>query len=152
MNELIEIQEEKKALSTESAEQMLAFVENCMKKMEIMAITIQSMSAKIDDLQKQMRWAVPMTAAQVKKINECIRRRATELLTKYEGSAAPETVKALCTEIRRGVKQAYGVGSLKEIPKSEYAGACNAASRWLDIYAYKRAINNAGTKHEGGRQ
>ena len=82
--------------------------------MERIASTQQMMSARISDLEKQVRLKTPMSRTQEKCINDAIRQRARELLEEKQCADDRKAVTKLSGMIRKSVLTRYGVGSLRE--------------------------------------
>ena len=97
---------------------------------------------RLEALEKQIRLQTPVTAKQAAYINEAIRNRARELLTK-RGIEDGKAEGKLSRAIRRAVMMRYGVSVIRDIPRHEYNIALEMAGMWNDIMAVKEATKGS---------
>lgn len=141
MSEIVVREERSVAMPDGQAEMIAALrevVQEFQGAMQIMAMNQQAMARKLDELEREVRWSVPVTQKQAKLLNEQIKSRAEELCAKA-GRKDKETVKRLSRVIRKSLLIRYGVSSVKDIPKIEYPVAVQAAAKWFEIYAIREA-------------
>ena len=125
-------------------------LKNNTQAMEQIATSQQMMSDRIDALEKQLRLNTPMTAKQVQYLNDAIRNRARELLDKRGFGDDKKAVTKLGNAIRRSIPARYGVGSMKEIPRCEYAVALNQIESWNQMMTVLDVAREARERRDNG--
>lgn len=116
--------------------------------MERIAATQQMMSARISDLEKQMRLKTPMSRSQEKHVNDAIRKRAFELMDAKGYGNDKKAVNKMALIIRRSVLSRYGADSLREAPAYDYDTAIAAASGYNDLLAIRDVAREAKKRAE----
>ena len=116
--------------------------------MERIAATQQMMSARISDLEKQVRLKTPLSRAQEKCINDAIRARARELLDGKGYADDKKAVSKLGGCIRKSVLARYGVDSLREAPAYDYDTALGQAKGWNDLLVIRDVVKEARKRAE----
>lgn len=122
---------------------MVTMIQQNTKAMEAIAEQQAAQSRKMDELERQLRFAVPVSSTQVRYINSAIRERARELLDKFD-VRGKEDIARLGRIIRKSVLSRYGCGSVSEIPKCEYMSAIKAAETWMDTFQVRDVVRGAG--------
>jgi len=112
-----------------------------------LAAAQQIQNDRMEALEKQIRLNTPMTAQQVKYINEDIKARARELLFKRQ-IEDEKAVRKLGNAIRKAVLAWYGVGKLHEIPKHEYSVAMRLIGTWNDMMCVRDVVKEARARYE----
>ena len=113
------------------------------------------LNERVEMLEKQNALATRVTAAQTCEISKAIQRRAEELCTEYGLDRVEERhVSVYCHKIRepiarairKAVKLAAGVNSLRELPRCEYSVTLEQIALWEDyraITTVKERFSNA---------
>lgn len=162
-NEIIKAQET--ALSTEQVqaisiavqgivapvmEQIGKILERNSQAMERIAASQQLMSARISELEKQVRLKTPMSRSQERHLNDAIRQRAREILDGKGYGDDKKAVNRLAGMIRKSVLARYGVDSLREAPAYDYDVAMEQAGSWNDLMAIRDVVKEARQRAETG--
>jgi len=111
--------------------------------MERIAATQQMMSARMSDLEKQVRLKTPMSRAQENYINGAVRARARELLESRGFADDKKAVTKLGGMIRRSILTRYGVNSLREAPAYDYETALDEIKFWMDLPSIRDVAKEA---------
>lgn len=127
---------------------MMTMIQQNTKAMQAIAEQQAAQSRKMDELEKEIRWAVPVTPTQTKYINDAIRQRSRELLDQFKVNDA-QAVAKLARIIRKAVMSRYGVNSVREIPKCEYPVAIKAAQSWADVFQIRTVANESRKEATG---
>lgn len=86
---------------------------------------------RMEALEKQVRLQTPVTDRQAKYLADKAREKARTLLDK-KGIDDRKAVTKLAGMIKKDVMSRYGVGSLREVPKCEYAVAMSQIETWTN--------------------
>lgn len=86
---------------------------------------------RMEALEKQVRLQTPVTDRQAKYLADKAREKARTLLDK-KGIDDRKAVTKLAGMIKKDVMARYGVGSLREVPKCEYAVAMSQIETWTN--------------------
>lgn len=129
-------------------EQIASILERNNQAMERIAATQQMMSARISDLEKQVRLKTPMSKSQEKCVNDAIRARARALLSNKGFADDKKAVSKLGAAIRKCVLVRYGVNSLREAPAYDYETALQTVSGWNDLLLLRDVVKDARDRAE----
>lgn len=102
---------------------------------------------RMEALERQIRLNTLVTPTQVRYINDAIRKRAREILSKKDLDDA-KAVTRLSASIRKAVLSRYGVAALHEIPKHEYSVAMQQIGTWNDALAVLDITRDARKRKE----
>jgi len=91
---------------------------------------IAAMQSRMDELEARQR-QVTISHGDVKRIQQLIRIRATEICGKYQLEA--EDGKAFRAAIRRDVLKRWGVKDLHDIPEAALGAVESAIGSWVNI-------------------
>lgn len=157
------VKQESTSLSNENVQLISAMVQEMMRPvmesigqllkhntdaMEQIAASQKLTSDRIEALEKQVRLNTPMSAQQVKYLNDAIREKARDLLDKKDLSCDKKAVTKLSGLIRKDVLSRYGVGGLRDIPKHEYNVAMGQIGMWSNVLAVKDVVRDAQKRAE----
>ena len=87
----------------------------------------------MEALERQIRLNTPVTPTQSRYLNDAIRKRSKEILSKKGCDEDKKAVTKLSAAIRKAVLSRYGIASLSEIPKHEYSVAMQQIDTWNDV-------------------
>ena len=118
-------------------------LQNNTQAMERIAAAQQLMSARISELEKQMRLKTPFSRAQEKHVNDAIRQRAREILDGKGFGEDRKAVTKLAGIIRKSVLARYGVDSLREAPAYDYETALEQVKLWNNLVAIRDVVKGA---------
>lgn len=114
--------------------EMLANIE---KLMLDMAEKLNATNDRVRELERQLLFMTPLTPAQERAIGLQVKQRAEQLRDQYR---LPESaITAIANAIRKDIKLAGGVRSIRELPRVEYAVYIERIALW-DDYSTMRAI------------
>lgn len=116
--------------------------------MERIAATQQMMSARISDLEKQVRLKTPLSRSQEKCINDAIKARAREVLDAKGLADDRRAVTRIGGFIRKSVLARYGVDSLREAPAYDYETALAQVKGWMDLLVIRDVAKEAKKRAE----
>ena len=131
-------------------EQIGKILERNSQAMERIAASQQLMSARISELEKQVRLKTPMSRSQERHLNDAIRQRAREILDGKGCGDDKKAVNRLAGMIRKSVLARYGVDSLREAPAYDYEVAMEQAESWNDLMAIRDVVKEARQRAETG--
>ena len=103
--------------------------------MAAMADALRANQIVMEQLAKEVHGLTKVTPMQVKSINGAIRERAAALCAANRANGG-ETMAA--NAIRKGVKLAFGITKIGELPRSEYAQAISYVEGWNDFRTMKK--------------
>lgn len=103
---------------------------------------------RMEALERQIRLNTLVTPTQVRYINDAIRKRAREILSKKNLDGDAKAVTRLSASIRKAVLSRYGVAALHEIPKHEYSVAMQQIGTWNDALAVLDITRDARKRKE----
>jgi len=130
----------------------LTSVEGAMSQMAMlmksMADTIRSMNDRVSGLEKELRQMAPVTSSQADAIGRAIRDRALELADHAGLAAHPEALREIGSLIRKDLRLASGIRSVKELPRVEYLVALERIGYW-DDYKQMKALRGKYAQREG---
>lgn len=107
--------------------------------MQSMADTIRAMNDRVTALEKELRHLTPVTSSQAEAIGKAIRDRAAELAEHAGLAARPGAVREIGNLIRKDLRLASGIRSVKELPRVEYLVALERIGYW-DDYRQMKAL------------
>ena len=107
-------------------------LENNTAAMEQISATQAVVNDRLEALEKQIRLQTPVSNKQVTYLNDAIRHRSREHLSKRSVDGDKKAVSKLGNQIRKSVLSRYGVATLREIPKHEYLVAMSQIETWND--------------------
>lgn len=116
--------------------------------MERIAATQQMMSARISDLEKQVRLKTPLSRAQEQYVNHAVRARARELLEGRGFCDDRRAVTKLGGMIRKSILERYGVTSLREAPAYDYETALDHVKYWNNPAVIREVAKEAKERAE----
>lgn len=120
-----------------------AILERNSQAMERIAASQQMMSARISELEKQVRLKTPMSRTQENYVNGAVRAKARELLEARGFVDDRKAVTQLGGMIRKSVLQRYGVSTLREAPAYDYETVLDQVRFWNDLPAIREVIREA---------
>lgn len=129
-------------------------MKNNTEALQYLAAQEKVQADRMEALEKQIRLNTLVTPTQVRYLNEAIRKRAREILSKKNIDGDRKAITKLSTAIRKAVLSRYGVAALHEIPKHEYSVAMQQIGTWndtltvLDITRESRKRQGANTNLE----
>ena len=88
---------------------------------------------RMEALERQIRLNTLVTPTQSRYLNDAIRKRSKEILSKKGCDEDKKAVTKLSAAIRKAVLSRYGIASLSEIPKHEYSVAMQQIDTWNDV-------------------
>jgi len=138
------------AMMTPLLSQMAEIISRTNTAMEQIAAAQRMQSERMSELERQIRMQVTLTAAQVKYLNQEIRKAAEGILAVY-GADDAAAVRKLGGCIRKYVCAMYGVGSVREIPKCDYGAAMQLAQRWMDADRVAEIVREARERKTNGK-
>lgn len=95
-----------------------------------MADAMRGMQGKIEQMEKQMAYLIPVGRKKAATLNEAMAEQAQELCKRHRLAANNAgKVKKL---INRDIKTAYGIGSIQDLPLSLYAECLKRVKQWED--------------------
>ena len=151
-NDLIPISQLSQAVQQMIApvfEQFGQILERTNQAIERIAASNQLMSARITDLEKQVRLQTPVSKSQENYINEAIRKRAKELLDAKGFAGDRKAVTKLSSAIRKSILARYGKSSLREAPAYDYETALEQAAQWEDLMVIREIVKEAKARAAG---
>lgn len=98
---------------------------------------------RMEALEKQIRLNTLVTPPQVKYINESIKKRSVEILSKKNLDSDKKAVTRLGGIIRKAVLSRYGIAALHDIPKHEYSVAMQQIATWNDALSVMDVVREA---------
>jgi len=115
-------------------------LENNTAALEQLSSTQAVVNDRLEALERQIRLQTPVTSKQATYLNDQIRHRSKELLSKRNVESDKKAVTKLGNQIRKSVLSRYGVGTMREIPKHEYTVAMSAIDTWNDLIAVLEVV------------
>ena len=88
---------------------------------------------RMEALERQIRLNTLVTPTQSRYLNNAIRKRSKDILSKKGCDEDKKAVTKLSAAIRKAVLSRYGIASLSEIPKHEYSVAMQQIDTWNDV-------------------
>lgn len=144
------------AVARATAEMVRPLMESVAKLLTGNAEALQQITNALDmqnermaALERAVKRRMPVTAIQVRYMNEAIRSRASALLDGKEGIDGKAYIK-LARIIRRDVQIRCGVASLREMPEHEYGISMDQIRMWSDAPAIRGVIREARDRVEEG--
>lgn len=98
-------------------------------------------------LERVVKRRLPVTAAQVRYMNDSIRNRAHALLDGKDGIDA-KAYTVLGRHIRRDVQVRCGITSLREMPDHEYSASMEQIEMWCNVIVIRDVIREARDRVE----
>lgn len=129
-------------------ENMGKILERNNQAMERIAATQQMMTARISDLEKQVRLKTPLSRAQENYVNNAVRARARELLESRGYDDDKKAVTKLGGMIRKSILERYGVTSLREAPAYDYETALDQVKFWNNPSLVREVAKEAQKREE----
>ena len=129
-------------------EGMVRFMKNNTEALDRLAATQKVQSDRMEAMEKQIRLNTLVTPQQVRYFNEAIKKRARELLLKWECADDAKAVKTLSGMIRRAVLLRYGVSALHEVPKHEYPVVISQVQTWNDALCVRDVVKEVRERAE----
>lgn len=118
-------------------------LENNTAALEQLSATQAVVNDRLEALEKQIRLQTPVSSKQVTYLNDAIRHRSREHLSKRSLEGDRKAVSRLGNQIRKSVLSRYGVATLREIPKHEYLVAMSQIEMWNDLIAILDVVKEA---------
>lgn len=123
-------------------------LENNTAALEQLSATQAVVNDRLEALERQIRLQTPVSNKQVTYLNDAIRHRSKELLSKRNIETDKKAVTKLGNQIRRAVLSRYGIASLREIPKHEYTVAMSQIEIWNDVLTVSEITREARSRIE----
>lgn len=124
------------ALSGVITELMRPVMQSIGKMLENNTAALEQLSAaqsvqndRLEALEKQIRLQTKVDGKQASYLNDAIRQRSRELLSKRDIDEKKAVTK-LGNHIRRAVLARYGISTLRDVPKHEYSVAMQQIEIW----------------------
>lgn len=106
---------------------------------------------RMEALERQIRLNTLVTTAQVRYINDAIRKRARDILSKIKLENDKKAVTALSAAIRKAILSRYGVPALHDIPKHEYSVVMQQVDIWNDLLIVRDIAKQARFRAQAAR-
>lgn len=105
---------------------------NNTEAMQYLASQQKVQTDRMEALERQIRLNTLVTPSQVRYLNDEIRTRSKELLSKMNLEDDRKSVTRLSSSIRKAVLSRYGVAAIAHIPQHEYRVAMQHIDTWND--------------------
>lgn len=128
---------------------MAELMANNTEALQYLASQQKVQTDRMDALERQIRLNTLVTPTQVRYLNEAIKRRAREILSKKNLEEDKKAVNKLSAAIRKSVLARYGIGAVHEIPKHEYSVAMQQIGTWNDALAVMDITREARKRSAG---
>ena len=162
-NMLIQQEENKNMITPEMlgsiiTELMRPVMQTIGKMLENNTAALEQLSAaqsiqndRLEALEKQIRLQTKVDSKQASYLNEAIRQRSRELLSKREIDDRKAVTK-LGNHIRKAVLARYGVSTLRDVPKHEYTVAMQQIEMWNNMLLVGDVGKAARERVEGAKE
>lgn len=127
---------------------MAELMANNTEALQYLASQQKVQADRMEALERQIRLNTLVTPTQARYLNDAIRKRAREILSKKELDGDAKAVTRLSAAIRKAVLSRYGVAALHEIPKHEYSVAMQQIGTWNDALAVLDITRDARKRQE----
>ena len=134
MGELIQINPSN--LSTPMERALIQQLQIMQENMLNLAMLFKETNARMQALESEVHRLVKVTNAQATEINAAIRQRAAEVCRMHRAEGRE---KAAAAAIRKSLKATCGTGTVRELPRCDFATALRLVQLW-DDYAVMQAI------------
>lgn len=118
-----------------------ALFEEMRQALSAVAMMLRTTNERMGALEEQVRLLTKVTPAQTRALHEMIRERAAELCRSYRAQGQEQKA---ANAIRKAVRLATGVTSIKDLPRCEYPVVMRQIQLWDDYRVMK------GLKGKGG--
>jgi hypothetical protein len=118
-------------------------LENNTAALEQLSATQAVVNDRLEALEKQIRLQTPISNKQVTYLNDAIRHRSREHLSKRNLDGDKKAVSKLGNRVRKSILSRYGVATLREIPKHEYLVAMSQIETWNDLITILDVVKEA---------
>lgn len=149
-----EYKEYQTAIVAAAADMMRPLIESVAKLLTGNVEALQQIAGALDmqnermaALERTIKKRLPVTPAQVRYMNDAIRKRTHALLDGKEDIDAKAYTK-LGNAIRRDVLVRCGAGSLRELPDHEYSASMDQIETWNNVLVIRDAIWEARDRVE----
>jgi len=127
--------------------EMMKLVESNISVMEKIRDALDMQNERIAYLERTVKRRMPVTAIQVRYMNEAIRNRTHALLDGKDGIDGKAYAK-LARCIRRDVMVRCGVASLRDMPDHEYGVSMDQIRMWSDALVIRDVVKEARERVE----
>ena len=123
-------------------------LENNTAALEQLSAAQSIQNDRLEALEKQIRLQTKVDSKQASYLNEAIRQRSRELLSKREIDDRKAVTK-LGNHIRKAVLARYGVSTLRDVPKHEYTVAMQQIEMWNNMLLVGDVVKEARDRVTG---
>ena len=123
-------------------------LENNTAALEQLSAAQSIQNDRLEALEKQIRLQTKVDSKQASYLNEAIRQRSRELLSKREIDDRKAVTK-LGNHIRKAVLARYGVSTLRDVPKHEYTVAMQQIEMWNNMLLVGDVVKEARERVTG---
>lgn len=127
---------------------MADMVKRNTEALERLAAQQKVQSDRMEALERQIRLNTLVTPTQAKFLNDAMRQKARDILSRWTYEGDKKAVNALAGKIRRSVCSRYGIASVNEIPKHEYSVAMEHIAVWNDLLIVRDVCNAARERRQ----
>lgn len=130
-------------------------MKNNTEALQYLAAQQKVQTDRMEALEKQIRLNTLVTPTQSRYLNDAIRKRSREILSKKGIEGDKKAITRLSASIRKAVLSRYGIASMHEIPKHEYPIALQQIGMWnealtvRDVVKEARSLSAAASGPEG---
>ncbi len=121
---------------------MAKILENNTAALEQLSSAQSVQNDRLEALERQIRLQTKVDSKQASYLNNAIRQRSRELLSKRE-IEDKKAVTKLGNHIRRAVLARYGISSLRDVPKHEYTVAMQQIEIWNNALLVGDVVKDA---------
>ena len=126
-------------------------LENNTAALEQLSAAQSIQNDRLEALEKQIRLQTKVDSKQASYLNEAIRQRSRELLSKREIDDRKAVTK-LGNHIRKAVLARYGVSTLRDVPKHEYTVAMQQIEIWNNMLLVGDVVKEARERVHGTKE
>ena len=121
---------------------MAKILENNTSALEQLSSAQSVQNDRLEALERQIRLQTKVDSKQASYLNNAIRQRSRELLSKREIEDRKAITK-LGNHIRKAVLARYGISSLRDVPKHEYTVAMQQIEIWNNALLVGDVVKDA---------
>lgn len=118
-------------------------MKNNTEALQYLAAQQKVQTDRMEALEKQIRLNTLVTPTQSRYLNDAIRKRSREILSKKGIEGDKKAITRLSASIRKSVLSRYGIASMHEIPKHEYPIALQQIGMWNDALTVRDVVKEA---------
>ena len=95
-----------------------------------MAMLLRNTNERMAALEMEVKRLTKVTPAQANDVNDKMRKRAMDLCRQHRIQGSEKAVTAV---IRKDVKRLMGIGTARELPRSDYQATLSLIENWDDF-------------------